>query len=189
MRGLKVSASLLAFAGAAVLAAAAPHLAPAANSAATAAQGFPGWPNVYDGVALTELPMSAREQAFAKDFPGRISRFSDGQREIILRWVGSPTRKLHPASDCFRGIGYTITPMPLQRNSSGHAMGCFHASRDRETLQVCELIRETSGTAVWSDVSAWYWDTVWGATPGPWWSEVVAENVVSAHPSPPSGWR
>lgn len=176
MRGLKVRVSVLAFVCAAGLAAAAPLLEPAANSAATVAHGFPGWPQSYEGMALTELPMSAREKAFATEFPGRISRFSDSRREIILRWVGAPTRKLHPASDCFRGIGYAITPMPLQRNSTGQAMGCFRASREGETLQVCELIRDARGGSTWSDVSAWYWDTVWGESPGPWWSEVVAES-------------
>ena len=50
--------------------------------------------------------MSEVEQRFAARFPGAIARFSDGERVIVLRHVERPTRMLHPAADCFRGLGY-----------------------------------------------------------------------------------
>src|SRR5262245_8451285 len=65
---------------------------------------FPGWPSTFEGRSLRELPLSEREERFGAGFPGRIARFTDGQRELIIRWVAAPTRQLHSAADCFRGL-------------------------------------------------------------------------------------
>ena len=92
----------------AALAALAPFVPHGTERAAQAAANFPGWPTAFEGRPLTELPLSSREQSFGRDFPGRIGRFSDGTREVILRWVADPTRRLHPASDCFKGSGYAV---------------------------------------------------------------------------------
>ena len=121
------------------------------------------------------MPLTQREIAFARDFPGRIRRFSDGKREIIIRWIGVPTRRLHPAADCLRGIGYSIAPLPARRDVDGHAMGCLRASHGADVMTVCEVIRDAQGAA-FPDVSAWYWNALFGATQGPWWSFVIAEG-------------
>ncbi len=76
------------------------------------AQEAPAWPTAFQGKALSELPLTDKERAFAQGFPGRIGRFSDGEREIIIRWVKGATRRLHPASDRFKGLGYTISFQP-----------------------------------------------------------------------------
>jgi hypothetical protein len=136
---------------------------------------FPGWPNHYEGKALTALPLTARETAFVRDFPGRVGRFSDGTREIIIRFVGAPSRKLHSAADCFRGSGYAVTPLPARRDTTGATMGCFRATLNGASLTVCEVIRDDRGGS-WSDVSAWYWDGMLRSSPPPWWSFVVAEK-------------
>ena len=143
-------------------------------------ENFPGWPVSYEGSELTELPLTQREAAFVQDFPGRVGRFSDGRREIIIRWVGAPTRRLHPAADCFRGSGYSVTPMPVRKDAAGAAMSCFRASQFRandgaDILMVCELIRDERGES-WPDVSAWYWSGMLGTSSAPWWSFVVAEG-------------
>ena len=93
-----------------LIAGAAAALAPLIDRthAAAADAPFPGWPSSYEGRALAELPLTPRETAFGQDFPGRVGRFSDGRREIIIRWVGAPTRRLHSAADCFRGSGYAV---------------------------------------------------------------------------------
>ncbi|MGE5605927.1 MAG: hypothetical protein ACM3YE_09570, partial [Bacteroidota bacterium] len=57
---------------------------------------FPGWPRHFEGKPLNQLPLTNREREFAKDFPGCIGRFTDGNRELIIRWVTRDTRKLHP---------------------------------------------------------------------------------------------
>jgi hypothetical protein len=122
------------------------------------------------------MPLTRRELAFSGDFPGRIGRFSDGEREIIIRWVGAPTRMLHPAADCFRGIGYSIAPLPAEKDAKGAAMSCFRATHGADDLKICEIIRDTGGES-WPDVSAWYWHALIGATQAPWWSFVVAQRL------------
>jgi hypothetical protein len=159
----------------AVAAAAAPLFDRGGDAALAAGKNFPGWPAQYDGRALTELPLTQREAAFVRDFPGRVGRFSDGRREIIIRFVGAPTRRLHSAADCFRGSGYGITPKPGRTDATGVTMGCFAASHGSERLTVCEVIRSQDGES-WPDVSAWYWNALFGASAAPWWSYVVAER-------------
>ena len=135
---------------------------------------FPGWPAEYESRALIELPLTQKEAAFVRDFPGRVGRFTDGSREIIIRWVGTPTRKLHSAADCFRGSGYTITPVAARKASDGTAMGCFRATLRGAGMTVCEVIRDERGGS-WPDVSAWYWDGMLRSSAPPWWSFVVAQ--------------
>jgi hypothetical protein len=168
--GVKIAAFLVA----AATAASAPLL-PGRNQTAAGDLHFAGWPLAYEGRALTEMPLTQREIAMARDFPGRTGRFSDGKREIVMRWVGVPTRRLHSAADCLRGIGYSITPLPARRDAGGHAMGCLRASHGADVMTVCELIRDARGDA-FPDVSAWYWNALFGATQGPWWSFVVSEG-------------
>jgi len=68
-------------------------------------------------------PLSNRETRLMNRFPGRIARFTDGNREIILRYVASPTRTLHPAAECFEAVGYRGPQSP-------DGEGCY----DREAL-------------------------------------------------------
>lgn len=137
---------------------------------------FPGWPGTFEGRALHPLPLTERETRFAADFPGHIGRFSDGQRELVLRWVEAPTRQLHPAEDCFRGLGYVVTPQPSERSADGASWHRFHAERGGMALRVSEAISDGSGGR-WTDTSAWYWSALLGHTPGPWWAVTVAERA------------
>src|SRR5262245_8115155 len=84
-----------------VLAAVAPLLSTRSNTLIGEA-AFPGWPAKFEGRDLKPLPLSSREERFVADFPGRVGRFTNGKREIIIRWVARETRALHPASDCFK---------------------------------------------------------------------------------------
>jgi hypothetical protein len=141
----------------------------------SSAQAFPGWPTQLEGQLLKPLLLSEKERLFVRDFPGRIQRFSDGRREYILRWVFSPTRKLHPASDCLRGVGFSISPLPLATRPDGAKWSQFQASRGKDSLSVYERIYDNAGNS-WSDVSAWYWAALLGKSAGPWWSVVIAEK-------------
>ena len=60
-------------------------LVPLLGKAAPADPGaeFPGWPPQFEGRDLRPLPLTSREREFAQDFPGRIGRFTDGEREIM----------------------------------------------------------------------------------------------------------
>jgi hypothetical protein len=162
----------LVFVAAAAAAAAAP-LAVRTLPAAAAADAFPGWPAALDGRLLTELPLTPREAAFSRDFPGRIARFTDGEREIVLRWIAAPTRRLHPAADCFRGLGYRIETRPMRLASGGAPMSCFRAYGRTDTYDVCEQMTSTSGRT-WPDVSSWYWHALWSDRGATWWSLVIA---------------
>ena len=132
---------------------------------------FPGWPDRFEGRPLTQLPLSAQEEQFYRNgFPGKIARFSDGQREVVVRWVTGPTRSLHPSQDCFRGSGYTVIEESLKTDRRE-----FRVAKGKEELVVCEYVTDARGK-VWTDVSAWYWDAVLGRSEGPYWSYVVGRK-------------
>jgi len=159
---------------AALVAALVPLAKKTSARALAAERDFPGWPAQYEGRELMQLPLTPREDAFVRDLPGKVGRFSDGRREIIIRWVGAPTRLLHPAADCLRGSGYNVTPLPVRRDATGSAMSCVRAARAGDAAKICEVIRDERGQS-WPDASSWYWHALFGATPPPWWAFVVAE--------------
>jgi len=136
---------------------------------------FPGWSSTFEGKALTPLPLNEMEKTFASDFPGRLMRFTDGEREIIVRWVTEATRKLHPASDCFQGLGYTVKPLAAFRDRDGSLWASFAATKGDEQLLVRERIISDDGET-WTDVSAWYWSALRHQGSGSWWAITVAEK-------------
>lgn len=142
--------------------------------------GFPGWPKVFGGRPLSRLALSEREKRFSEGFPGHVATFTDGREIVLLRWLPNATRRLHPASDCYRGLGYHVTPLPLSRDPNGAVWGAFRAEKKgSKTLFVRERIWDRDGNG-WSDVSAWYWSALLGRTSGPWWSAAIAEEDKAA---------
>ena len=139
------------------------------------AMAFPGWPSTFEGKTLTPLPLTEIEKNFASGFPGRIARFSDGEHEIIFRWVTEATRMMHPASDCFQGLGYSVKPLPARRDARGTLWASFAATKGGERLVVFERIHSDSGET-WTDVSAWYWSALRHEGSGSWWAITVAEK-------------
>ena len=134
------------------------------------------WPTHFRDQPLTQLPLGAVEQRFARRFPGAIARFTDGERVLILRHVTHPTRQLHPAEDCFRALGFTVArPQPFI-DDQGLRWSCFAAVAGDRRLRVCERIHDSAG-GEWTDVSAWFWASQYGG--GPW----SAVTVVSTDPS------
>jgi len=135
------------------------------------------WPQEWDGLELRPLAMSAVEQRFAARFPGAIARFSDGARVIVLRRVEQPTRMLHPAADCFRGLGYAIERAGLERDAQQRLWRCFEAQgRDGQRLRVCERIEAEDG-ASFIDPSSWFWAAALGQSAGPWQAITVVEAL------------
>lgn len=126
----------------------------------------PEWPVQLHGRPLRPLAPSDVEQRFARRFPGAIGRFTDGQSAWVLREVERPTRMLHPAADCFRGLGYTIRSEHLESTPAGLER-CFVAARAGDRLAVCEQITDADGH-VFTDTSAWYWAALLGRSRGPW---------------------
>lgn len=155
---------------------------PAAERAAAGHE----WPHTFDGRPLRPLALSAVEQRFAASFPGAIGRFSDGERLLVLRSVERPTRMLHPAADCYRGLGYRIADARLEQDADGRLWRCFAATRagqgDATRLRVCERIAGADGRA-WTDTSAWFWDALLAdkgghdGSSGPWQAVTTVELV------------
>jgi hypothetical protein len=168
MKPIGVIAFALVCAGAAV----APLFTHASKASA---DGFPGWPARFEGAPITPLALSPVEERFQQNFPGRVGRFTDGRRELILRWVAEGSRKLHPASDCFKANGYALVALPIAVKD-GERWSGFTAARGKQQYEVRERIVDAAG-GQWSDVSAWYWAVQLGQTKGPWWAVTVAQGV------------
>lgn len=126
------------------------------------------WPRVWQGDSLRPLALTAVEQRFARRFPGQIGRFAAGDGSVwVLRDVSRPTRTLHPASDCFRGLGWRIEQARPQRDAEARLWRCFVAERAGERVRVCERIVD-AGEHGFIDASSWYWAALLGHTSGPW---------------------
>ena len=130
------------------------------------------WPTQWHGQSLQPLAMSAVEHRFAAQFPGRIARFAvaDGG-ELVLRDVNRPTRMLHPAADCWRGIGWRIDATRLENDADSLLWRCFEATRPSadgsQRVRVCERIVDAQGNA-FTDTSAWFWAASLDKSAGPW---------------------
>ena len=125
------------------------------------------WPTEWDGAPLRPLAMSALEQRFAAQFPGHIARFDHGRDVVVLREVQRPTRMLHPAADCYRGLGYRIDDARLERDAQDRLWRCFIAERGGRRVRVCERIVDAQGVS-FTDASAWFWAASLGQSSGPW---------------------
>ena len=133
-------------------------------------------PASWEGRAVRPLALGEVEQRFADRFPGRITRLTDGQQVIVLRDVHRPTRMLHPAADCYRGLGYRIDAVRLEADGQQRTWRCFIAERDGQRLRVCERIVDSQGLAH-TDTSAWFWDASLGRSRGPWQAVTVAQAL------------
>jgi exosortase/archaeosortase family protein len=153
----------------------APHMVPGVARAATISTTL-DFPKTYNGRTLTPLPLSQQEQVFATNFPGRIGKFSDGQNQLIMRWVSAPTRQLHPSEDCFRGLGYKIESKPnVHDDATNTTWGAFEATgQDGTKLIIRERITDASNNC-FTDVSAWYWAATLGKSHGPWLATTIAQ--------------
>ena len=137
-------------------------------------EGFPGWPTELLGHELRKVPLGEREARFFEVLPGYVARFTDGERQYVLRWVKQATRHLHPAVECFRGTGYEIGERSSWIDPEGRHWGSFEARRGELAVSVRELVYDEAGHT-WADVSAWFWAALLGETSGPYWSLMVVE--------------
>jgi len=158
------------------LASAAPLFPRATLRGPGAATAFPGWPAEFEGTRLERMAPGREDTWFTRDFPGKVARFAAGDRQVVVRWVNSPTRRLHPASQCFTGAGYSVTPAPMVRSRDGALMSCFIARRGAEALKVCEQLRDPAGRS-WPDVSTWYWHALTSPAGEAWWAFVIVERA------------
>ena len=134
------------------------------------------FPASFENRPLTELGLTEIEEYFMVDFPGIVKRFSDGEREIIIRFVREATRKLHSPADCFAGNGYRISPLPVKIDGENNKWACFKAVKGEKKLKVCERIFTTTGET-WTDVSYWYWSALGAENSNGYWAVAVAETA------------
>ena len=134
------------------------------------------WPRTWDGHDLRPLALTAVEERFAQGFPGRIARFDGGHFALVLREVHTPTRQLHPAADCYRGLGYRIEKIKLERDARQRLWRCFLAIRDGRAVRVCERIEGAGGDS-YTDTSAWFWSAALGRARGPWLAVTRVERL------------
>ncbi|MBS1197303.1 MAG: exosortase [Proteobacteria bacterium] len=145
------------------------------NASAHSTENRQEWPNEFEGRPLQPMALSSVEQRFAENFPGAIARFNNQNQIVTLRDVRQPTRKLHPARDCYRGLGYGISEESLQESKTG-LQRCFIARRGGNALQVCEYIQDKAGHS-FTDASSWYWAAVIGDSHGPWRAVTTARSL------------
>ena len=146
-----------------------------ADRRAPARADFREPPNAWDGAPLRPLALGAVEARFAARFPGRIERLTDGTRTLVWRDVRVPTRMLHPAADCYRGLGWRIAGARLERDGAARLWRCFVATAPGggRGLRICERIEGADGTS-YTDASAWFWAATLGRSHGPWQAVTVA---------------
>jgi hypothetical protein len=152
------------------------HLVAHEAAASVPAPAAPELPSHWQGRALRPLALSDVEERFARRFPGTLSRLTDGEQVLVLRDVHRPTRMLHPADDCYRGLGWRIAGRRLQLDGSQHLWRCFEAERGGVRQQVCERIVDAAGQG-FTDTSAWYWAALTGQSTGPWQAVTVARSL------------
>jgi exosortase/archaeosortase family protein len=121
------------------------------------------------------LPLTALEQRFARDFPGEIGRFSNGNTVWVVRHIRRATRLLHPATDCYRGLGYQVSKTHVVQQADHTRWQCFIAERGQK-LRVCERIFDKQNRQ-WTDVSAWYWENLRPKSLQEWWA------ITEVHPA------
>jgi len=147
-----------------------------ARQAAADTSAHAEWPATWEGKRLRPLALSAVEQRFAARFPGTLTRLTDGEQVLVWREVRAPTRMLHPAADCYRGLGYRIDQVRLERDATHRLWRCFVAERGGQRLRVCERIVDANGRA-WTDASSWFWAAQLGQSNGPWQAITTARAL------------
>lgn len=141
------------------------------------------WSYTWKGTPIRPLALSEIELRFAQNFPGSITRMTDEKRTFVFRQINEATRKLHPAVDCYRGLGYSIEREQLYSDAQGLLWRCFVATQANTMLQVCEHIEDRHAQA-YTDTSAWYWSALTQPNNGPWTTITIAQSINSVHTTP-----
>jgi hypothetical protein len=134
------------------------------------------WPDSFEGVPLVPVALSEHDARFMSGFPGQVSAFLAGGKRVLMRRIDEPTRALHPAADCYRGLGFETKSMSSIVGPDGARWSRFEAIGDGERLIVRERIFTSSGES-WTDASSWYWFALLGSSRGPWFAVTVAEHA------------
>ena len=147
---------------------------PAGTSSETG-EAFGGWPAEFEGRTLFEHPLDAHEQAFARNFPGRLGVFDDSDgRRVILRWVTRPTRKLHSSANCLRAAGFRIEDETSTRDTPWRRFTAYSADGDQLAARE-QIVSQDDSRQTWTDFSRWFWAAGKETNSGPWLAVTVIE--------------
>jgi hypothetical protein len=127
----------------------------------------PAWPTHFEGRPLDALPLTAREARLGSGFSGALARFTDGENQLVLRWLEGTPRGYHGAIDCYRGLGFRIEPLPERTDSEGNTWSAFRALRGTEHLRVEERVSSLDGRRHWTSPAQWFWSAALGGFQGP----------------------
>lgn len=133
----------------------------------------------YQGIPVEEVPLSAREKAFAKNFPGHLKVYRIENGTLILRRINQASRMLHPSSHCLQAEGFFISKTSLETGPNGRVFLQYHAARGAEKFLVTENIYNLDRTRHWAEVSAWYWHAFLNPQSGPWEAETLILPIQS----------
>ncbi|HEY9774038.1 MAG TPA: archaeosortase/exosortase family protein [Planktothrix sp.] len=158
-----------------------PFLTPKPSHAADMQQ-FPGWPTTIAGHVLKPCPQLQPSQLEAQLHfdPGKMAIFTDetGRRVYIVRWITHTSREVHSASDCYRASSDSdVHWFGIRKLDDGNEYACFTSvekNHPRPTL-VCERIFDDHGHN-YTDVSTWFWSSMFEQTKPPWWAVTIAES-------------
>lgn len=138
-------------------------------------KSFKGWDKTFNGKLLKEIPLNENEKKFLIDFPGKINKFTDGERQIIMRYIENPTRKLHSSSDCYKGIGYKIKYEPIEIDKDKIKWSSFIVKKGDKKLKIKERIYKQGKN--WTDVSSWYWENIFNKNTLPSIAVTIIEPI------------
>ena len=124
------------------------------------------FPKELFGRPLIKLELSAQDQRFAQNFPGKIGRFTDGEFRYIIRLCNNATRRVHSASECLKAQNNDIKHLPHVKVR--HLIWSeFEAIKNNQTKTIREIILDSQGQS-WPDVSSWYWQALFRRAKAPY---------------------
>lgn len=166
-------------------------------NAPTVLPGEVHWPETWNGRPIAQAEQSPETAGFWSAFPGVCREFTAvapghsaaAPERIVMRLVTRPTRLLHPAEDCFRGSGYSVTPLPARTDRHDRLWSGFTGEKNgrKHTVRQCIIatgsldlrnVEENAEAKSWPDVSSWYWDAARPGTSVP--ATALAVTVISA---------
>jgi hypothetical protein len=121
----------------------------------------------FEGQALRPVAQEPLDARFAKGSNAHLQRYASEDSQLLVRTVHTVSRSLHPAADCYRGMGYSLSEIQLHKRE-GLVWRCFIASKGERKERVCERIESLADASSYTDTSAWFWAAALGRSQGPW---------------------
>ncbi len=135
-------------------------------------------PTTFNGFVLEELNTSEHERAFYDNFPGKTALYklkSSNGEQIFFRYLETPSRKLHPAEECYKANGTDCVAMEKkiirveELSQSPITWGQFKIKENGSEYIIRQAVISLGGKENYSDIPSWYWLTVFSDNdPGPW---------------------